>query len=293
MMKKKSLGVRLSGLFNRNQFDESFFEEFEDSLIEADLGASMAMEVSDELRERIKKESVKYTEDALSILKNIILRELHTDHLDIKPGSINVFLVLGVNGVGKTTSIAKLAHYYREKTGEDVVLAAGDTFRAAAADQLELWGDRMNMRVVRQNPGSDPGAVIFDAVTSAKARDERIVLADTAGRMHNRADLVKELTKIDKIVRTKLEVPNYRKILVIDATTGQNGLRQAEIFHEAVGVDGIVLAKYDSTAKGGIAVSVSKNLAIPISFLGVGEKPEDIVPFDPQKYVHELLGSGK
>lgn len=288
-MKKKGLGRKIAGLFSRTKFDEDFFEDFEDVLIEADLGASMAMEISDELRQRTRKGGLDSSSEVLTLLKGIICAELKQDQLPLEPG-MNVFLVLGVNGVGKTTSIAKLARYYRDQSGESPVLAAGDTFRAAAVDQLVHWGDRLGLRVVRQNPGSDPGAVIFDAVSSAKARHERIVICDTAGRMHNRADLIKELSKIDKIVRTKLEVPSYRKILVIDAATGQNGLRQAEIFHEAVGVDGIFLAKYDSSAKGGIAAAVSKSLGIPISFLGTGEKPENIRPFEPESYARELLG---
>jgi fused signal recognition particle receptor len=170
-----------------------------------------------------------------------------------------------------------------------VLLAAADTFRAAAIDQLVLWGQRLEVPVIRQDPGADPGAVIFDAISSAQANGKDLLIADTAGRMHNKEHLVKELAKIDKIAAGRLEGRAYKKILIIDATTGQNALRQAEVFHEAVGVDSIILAKYDSTAKGGIAVAVSRELGIPFSFLGVGERPEDIEPFGAEAYLNRLL----
>jgi fused signal recognition particle receptor len=214
--------------------------------------------------------------------------------IELDPERLNVFLVLGVNGVGKTTTIAKLAQYYRAAAGtEGIVLAAGDTFRAAAIEQLALHGERLGMRTVKQIPGADPGAVIYDALESARSRGDRLVLADTAGRMHSKQNLVNELAKIDKIVKNRAADAVYRRILVIDATTGQNALRQAEIFHEAVGLDAIILAKYDSTAKGGILVPIARELGIPCAFLGRGETYDSLVPFDARTYLAELLGVGE
>jgi fused signal recognition particle receptor len=225
----------------------------------------------------------------ITLVKELLRDTLRVEPLGLDHGRLNVFLVLGVNGVGKTTTLAKLAQFYRQEIEDRIVLAAGDTFRAAAIDQLQLWGERLQLPVVRQAPGADPGAVIFDAITSAQARDGGLVLADTAGRMHNKAHLVKELSKIDKVVRGRIGEGNYRKILVIDATTGQNALRQAESFHDAVGVDSIVLAKYDSTAKGGIVVAISKLLDLPFSFLGTGEQLQDLRPFDTSYYLDTLI----
>jgi fused signal recognition particle receptor len=195
-----------------------------------------------------------------------------------------------VNGVGKTTIIAKMAHRFIKSGAGNVVLAAGDTFRAAAIDQLEIHGERVGARVVKQDHGSDPGAVIYDAVSSAESRGERIIIADTAGRMHNRANLIKELAKIDRIASERLgENGIYKKILVIDATTGQNGMRQAETFHEAVGVDAVVLTKYDSSAKGGLVAAIGMKMGLPFAYLGRGEGMDDLVPFDPDTYLDELL----
>lgn len=287
---KKGLSARLKQIFGIGVADEEFFEELEDSLVEADLGASVAMEVSQELRALAKKARLD-TEVALrETLRDILLTFVRTADLSPEPNRLNVYLVLGINGVGKTTTIAKLAHYFRTACGSGpVVLAAGDTFRAAAIDQLAIHAQRLDVRLVRQAQGSDPGAVIYDALQSAVSRGEQVVLADTAGRMHNKAHLVAELQKIDRIVKGRAADCNYRRLLVIDATTGQNGLRQAEIFHESVGVDGAVLAKYDSTAKGGIVVPICRTLGIPFAFIGSGERYEDIRPFDAAAYVNDLL----
>jgi len=193
--------------------------------------------------------------------------------------------------VGKTTTIAKLAQWYRRSQGiESTVLVAGDTFRAAAIDQLRLLGERLGLPVVAQEPGADPGAVIFDGIASARARGAELVIADTAGRLHNREALVKELAKIDRIVRAKAPGDASRRLLVLDATTGQNALAQAEVFHAAVGIDALVLAKYDSTAKGGMVVPISRTLGVPFAFVGVGEKPDDLEPFDVERYLESLLG---
>ncbi len=203
---------------------------------------------------------------------------------------MNIILVLGVNGVGKTTTIAKLSKWFRDQHKMEAVLSAGDTFRAAAIDQLKTHGERLGIRVVAQNPGSDPGAVIYDTIESALSKNNNLIIADTAGRMHNKANLVKELQKINKIIESKIENVNYQTMLIIDSTTGQNGLQQAEIFNEAVGVDSIVLSKYDSAAKGGTALTISRKLGIPFSFIATGEKYDDIAPFDSDFYLNSLLG---
>ena len=203
---------------------------------------------------------------------------------------INLFLFLGVNGVGKTTTIAKIGNILKNSyPAAGILLSAGDTFRAAAIDQLKFHGEKLGLRVVHQSHGSDPGAVIFDSIESAKSRGEKIILADTAGRMHNKANLVKELQKIDKIIKNKINTENYKKILIIDSTTGQNALSQAEIFNKAIGVDAVIMTKYDSDAKGGIAVPISGKLGIPLAFIGIGEKYTDIKKFDKRDYLKSLL----
>ena len=206
------------------------------------------------------------------------------------PGKVNVWMVLGVNGVGKTTSVAKIANLFKQKGEENVVLASSDTFRAAAIEQLEMHGERIGVRVVSHQHGSDPSAVVFDAAEAVKAKGSGLVLADTAGRLHNKENLVRELQKIDKICASKADEGCYKKIIVIDATTGQNALRQAEVFNEAVGVDAIIMTKYDSTAKGGVAISIGKELHIPIAYVCTGEKYADISEFKAEEYINEFLG---
>jgi fused signal recognition particle receptor len=249
------------------------------------------METVEALREQTHKERISGREPVLRALKEQLSAYIESYSADPDPHKLNVFLVLGVNGVGKTTTIAKLAQRYRRSPDDPgVVLAAGDTFRAAAIEQLTMHGDRLGMRTVQQASGADPAAVIFDALESAASRGDGVVLADTAGRMHNRANLVNELQKIDKIVRRKGDDVLYRRILILDATTGQNALRQAEIFHDAVGVDAVILAKYDSTAKGGILIPIGRELGIPCAFLGRGETYDSLEPFDSDRYLDELLG---
>ena len=204
-------------------------------------------------------------------------------------GKLTLLLVFGVNGVGKTTTIAKLANYYRKRDYK-VMLSAADTYRAAAIEQLMTWGERINVQVVHQSPGSDPGAVVFDSIDSALSHEMDLLIADTAGRMHSRQDLVRELQKINKVVLSKIGSNDYRKILVIDATTGQNAYQQAEIFNEAVGIDNAILAKYDSSAKGGVVFSISSQLGIPFSFIGTGERIDAIEEFDRDIFLNSLLG---
>jgi fused signal recognition particle receptor len=286
------LGRKLRELFQRPLRDDSFYEEVEDALVEADLGARIASESVARLREAVRESRATTREEAMSLLREDLGSAVAAATPAIRRGALNVIMVLGVNGVGKTTTIAKLAdHYHRVEGIPEVVLAAADTFRAAAIDQLEIWGERLGLRVVRQQQGSDPGAVVYDAITSAASRSAELVIVDTAGRLHNKANLVKELEKLDRVVRGRISDGTYHKMLVIDATTGQNAYRQAEVFNQAVGVDSLVLSKYDSTAKGGILVPLCRDLGIPVSFVGVGEKLGDLRPFDPEAYLDELLGS--
>lgn len=292
LLKKKSLSEKLKKLFGMGKAEDQLYEELEEVLIEGDIGPRVAMEVIDELKEKRKKIKIKTREDYIKALKELLSHYLLIDNLVPGKGVLNFYLILGVNGVGKTTTIAKLAHYFREHHGiEKIMLSAADTFRAAAIDQLHLHGKRLDLKVISQEHGADPGAVIFDTIASAKAKAFELILADTAGRMHTKTHLVKELEKVDKIIDGKIEKGLYKKILVIDATTGQNAYNQAEIFHNAIGIDSVIMAKYDSTAKGGIVISICNGLTIPFSFMGTGEKPDDLVPFNRDSYIDSLIGS--
>ncbi|UCF98760.1 MAG: signal recognition particle-docking protein FtsY [Spirochaetaceae bacterium] len=291
-MRRFALGARIRDLFgapNHGAPKHSFFDELEDILIEGDIGPTTAAHIVEAARAGIRGGGGKDRDRFFELLRSELGQALRAESLHLLDNTVNLHLVLGVNGVGKTTTIAKLAEYYRRKQGKRVLLAAADTFRAAAIDQLAVWGNRLDVPVIRQAAGADPGAVVFDAISSAQANRIDLVIVDTAGRMHTKAHLVKELGKIDKIAGSRIPQSAYKKILVIDATTGQNALRQAEVFHGAVGVDSLILAKYDSTAKGGIVVAICKALEIPFSFVGVGEKLEDLEPFDTELYLNRLL----
>lgn len=270
---------KIAELF-RGSLDEEFYENIEDILIEGDFGAKNAMYIGDCAREAKPKSK----DELVSIIRKILSEKISSVELMPKQNELSVYLVLGVNGVGKTTSIAKLAKYYSE-SGVKTLLAASDTFRAAAIDQLELHAEKTGTRIIRQNNGSDPGAVIFDAITSAESRNEELILCDTAGRMHNREDLVRELQKIDKIIRNRVKPANYRKILVLDSTTGQNSVSQAEIFNSAIGIDALILTKYDSASKAGFI----SQIPIPVAFLGTGETYKDLKKFDVSEFIDSLL----
>lgn len=286
----KNLGVRLKEIFGFPKINDDFYYDIEDALVESDIGASMSVKIVDLLKKEASGKKVSDKKELLDLLKNIMAEQVLDCSFEIDENDLNLFLFLGVNGVGKTTTIAKIANIFKENYPEaGVILSAGDTFRAAAIDQLKLHGERLGLRVVHQSHGSDPGAVIFDSIESAKSRGDKIILADTAGRMHNKANLVKELQKIDKIIRGKIKEANYKKILIIDSTTGQNGVSQAEIFNEAVGIDAVIMTKYDSAAKGGIALSISGRLGIPFAFTGTGEKYTDIQKFSKDEYLDSLL----
>ena len=288
----KGIGRRLRELFQSRDFDDEFFDELEDAMIEADMGVRTAAETREALRAEVRSRGIRSRDVLLAELKRRLRAVIIAREIALVPGVLNVLLVLGVNGVGKTTTIAKLAHYFRNSRDiRDIVLVAGDTFRAAAIEQLQVLGGRLGLPVIAQEPGADPGAVIFDGIASALARGSQLLIADTAGRLHNKEALVKELAKIDKIVKARVAGEAYQKVLVLDATTGQNSLAQAEVFHAAVGIHSIVLSKCDSTAKGGMVVPVCRDLGIPFSYLGLGEKPEDLAIFDPDEYLDSLLGT--
>lgn len=281
-MKKMGFGAKLASFFGfRKTLDEKFYEDLEDMLIEGDFGARNAYNIS----EMVQDKKPKTEEEFLGLVRSALDDKVKGVVLDPDPSKLSVYLVLGVNGVGKTTSIAKMATYYKKKNYR-VVMAAADTFRAAAIDQLELHSQRTGVRIVRQNNGSDPGAVIYDAISSAQAKGDNLILCDTAGRMHNKENLMKELQKIDKIIRARVEPENYKKILVIDATTGQNAVSQAELFNQAIGLDALILTKYDSMAKGGAVAQIG----IPVAFVGTGEHYEDIEVFDRDTFLSSLAG---
>ncbi len=290
-MAKQSLAENLKRLLGvYRSVDESFFDDLADSLVEGDLGAKLSFEIVEDLRKRCNAQRAEDHGTVMLELRALLDPFVKEISLTPSADSVSVYLLLGVNGVGKTTSAAKMARWYESRVASPVILAAADTFRAAAIEQLQLHGERLGVRVVAHQNGSDPGAVVFSAADAARASGGGLVIADTAGRLHNRENLVKELQKIDRIAASRASQGCYKKFLVLDATTGQNGIRQAEVFHSAVGVDAVILTKYDSTARGGIAISVGKDLGIPVAFVGTGETYDDFAPFDKTAYLSEFLG---
>lgn len=285
-----SFADKLKALFGKHSSQtDDFFDDLADALIEGDLGAKFAMETVDTLQKKCKEEKVKSNEEILETLSSMLLPYAKGVELPYEPGKVNIYMVLGVNGVGKTTSVAKMAKLYSDK-GLPVIMAASDTFRAAAVDQLSMHGERLGIRVVKHQMGSDPSAVVFDAASACEAAGGGLVIADTAGRLHNKENLVNELKKIDRVASSKASPGCYKKILVVDATTGQNAMRQAEVFNDAVGLDAVVMTKYDSTAKGGCVISIGKELGLPVAFVCTGEKYPDIGPLNPENYINEFLG---
>ena len=280
----------ISGVFTGyTEIDDDFYDELEEKLILSDMGMDAATEAVDALRTAVKKEKIKSVEEARTALKRILVEMLNVGSTELEPSvKPAVVLVIGVNGVGKTTSIGKMAHQLRE-SGKKVLLCAADTFRAAAADQLEIWAERSGTEIVRQDEGADPAAVVFDAIAAAKARRTDVILCDTAGRLHNKANLMNELNKISRVLTRELPDSSREVLLVLDGATGQNGLVQARQFREIAGVTGIVLTKLDGTAKGGIVIAVAKELGIPVKYIGVGEKIDDLMPFDAEKFVEALI----
>ena len=269
--------------------DEAFFEELEETLILADLGMNTALEAVEQQRQRVRKEKLRDQEEVKSALREILAEMISVGDTSLNLSTTpSVVLFIGVNGVGKTTSIGKVAHQLKSE-GKRVLLCAADTFRAAAADQLEIWAERAGCELVRQHEGADPGAVLFDALQAAKARNVDVVLCDTAGRLHNKANLMAELTKLSRIIDRECPGAARETLLVLDATTGQNGLIQAKQFQEAAGLTGIILTKLDGTAKGGIVVAIAKELGIPVKLVGMGEGLDDLKPFDAKEYVEAVI----
>ena len=269
--------------------DEEFYDELEESLIMADLGASVAADAIKRLRDAVYNNKIQNGEGVKQALRDILEEKLSIGDtaldLSTKP---SVVLIIGVNGVGKTTSIGKLAHRFKQE-GRRVLLCAADTFRAAAADQLEIWANRAEGELVRSKEGADPGAVLFDSLAAAKARGVDVVLCDTAGRLHNKANLMNELSKLRRIIDRETPDAAKETLLVLDATTGQNGLQQAKVFKETAGLTGIILTKLDGTAKGGICIAIAQELGVPVKFVGLGEGIDDLQPFDAKEYVGALI----
>ena len=269
--------------------DDAFFDELEESLIMADVGMEVAVSAVKELRNVVYNERLEGAEQGKAALRRILARKLEMDNMALDLSTQpSVVLFIGVNGVGKTTSIGKMAHQLR-KEGKKVMLCAGDTFRAAAADQLQIWAERAGVDIVRQHEGADPGAVLFDALQAAKARGVDVVLVDTAGRLHNKQNLMNELGKLRKIIDRECPDAARETLLVLDATTGQNGLIQAKQFKETAGLTGIVLTKLDGTAKGGIVIAIARELQVPVKYVGLGEGLDDLQPFDAQAFVEALI----
>lgn len=283
---KDNIGKKIFAAFSGRALDDDFYEELEEAMLTADMGVTATEQILDEFKDEVYREKITDTEKAKNLLKRIMVDSISYDIPDYDYPL--VILLAGVNGVGKTTAIGKLANYFKS-IGKSVVVAAADTFRAAASDQLEVWADRANVRIIKHKEGSDPASVVFDAISSAKARGDDVVLVDTAGRLHNKKNLMDELKKIHKVIIRELPNADYRSYIVLDATTGQNALSQVEIFSEAIDIDGIILTKLDGTAKGGVVMAISAEQEIPVVFVGVGEKIDDLLPFNPEEFVDAIF----
>lgn len=282
---------RIATLFQANEITEDTWTELEELLVQADVGVNTALQVVERLRERVKKENLKRMEDVRAALKQELVRLLeHPPFTNLdEPRMLSVVLVVGVNGSGKTTSIAKLARYYKNR-GRKVVLAAADTFRAAAIDQLKIWGERAGVEVIAQAPGADPGAVVYDAIRACQeSRKADMLIVDTAGRLHTKYNLMKELEKVRAVCARQVHNAPHETLLVLDATTGQNAISQAKHFKDSVQVTGIILTKLDGTAKGGIVFAIEQELGVPVRFVGTGEKLDDLAEFDPVAFVNGIL----
>ena len=287
---RDALSTTLGSVFTGfSEIDEDFYEELEESLILADLGVDTSVKAVDRLRKAVREQHLKSTEEARTALKEILVQMLNVGDTRLNLSTTpSVILVIGVNGVGKTTTIGKLAKQLTDQ-GKQVLMVAGDTFRAAAADQLEIWAGRSGASIVRQHEGADPASVVYDGIQSAKAKGADVILIDTAGRLHNKTNLMNELNKISRIVDRELPQASKEVLLVLDGTTGQNGLVQAKQFKEIAGVTAIALTKLDGTAKGGIVIAVADVLQIPVKYIGVGEQADDLMEFDAKDFVEALF----
>ncbi|AWI12125.1 MULTISPECIES: signal recognition particle-docking protein FtsY [Bacillaceae] len=291
---RQSFSDKMNDLVARyRKVDEDFFEELEEVLIQADVGFDTVLELVDELKMEVKRRNIQESSQVKEIIVEKLVDIYESDDeqitsLNIQDNGLTVILFVGVNGVGKTTTIGKLAYKFKQE-GKKVLLAAGDTFRAGAIEQLEVWGKRVGVDVIKQNEGSDPAAVMYDAIQAARSRKADILLCDTAGRLQNKVNLMKELEKVKRVIEREIPGAPHEVLLVLDATTGQNAMIQAKQFKEATDVTGIVLTKLDGTAKGGIVIAIRKELNIPVKFVGLGEKMDDLQPFDLEQYVYGLF----
>ena len=283
---KQNVGFKLKQLFKVGVFDDDFFDDLETLLLSSDIGASATLEIVDLLRDRLEEEKITDPDQAMEELKDILMDMLQTDPFEIESPAI--IMVVGVNGVGKTTTIGKLASQFKNQ-GKSVVIAAADTFRAAASEQLEIWADRAGVRIIKHQEGSDPAAVVFDALSSAKSRKTDVILIDTAGRLHNKVNLMEELKKINRVISREYPEAQRKNLIVLDATTGQNALQQVELFNDAVNIDSIALTKLDGTAKGGVVIAIREKFGIPVDFIGVGEGIDDLMMFDAESFVEGIL----
>ncbi len=290
---RESFFGRLAGVFQGRSIDEDLWDELEELLIQADVGVETTEKLIDRLRARAKRDRIAEPAELYAVLKEELKGLLGEGGCEglLPDHGLGVVLVVGVNGVGKTTTIAKLGKYWKEQ-GRQVIIVAADTFRAAAIDQLKIWGERAGLPVVAHQPGADPGAVVFDALTAARARNADLVVIDTAGRLHTKFNLMEEMKKIKRIVE-KQSPERLSTLLVLDATTGQNALAQATQFQQAIAIDGVVVAKLDGTAKGGMVFSIADQLGVPICYVGTGEKIDDISEFDPDRFLEALLATGE
>ena len=289
---RKGITDKIDDLFTRyGEIDDDLFEELEEILIMADVGMQTTMKLIDMLKEELRIRKIKDSQEVKNVFKDVVEKLLlENGHTEFLVGDVpTIIMVIGVNGVGKTTSIGKIAHMLKSQ-GKSVLIAAGDTFRAAAIDQLKVWGDRVGVTVVHQSEGSDPAAVIFDAVQSAKSKRTDVLICDTAGRLHNKVNLMNELSKVFRVIEREFPEAKKEVLLVLDATTGQNAVQQAKVFNEAAEISGIVLTKLDGTAKGGVVLAISSELQIPVKLIGVGEGMDDLQQFNPHDFAEALMG---
>ena len=284
---RDGISKKLIELFAKNKLGEEFYEDLEDILISSDVSVSTTMEIVEEIKDTAIKEKCKDKDYVIELLKKELFETLdYAEKIEFK--SPAVIMVVGVNGVGKTTTIGKLANKF-VKQKKSVTIAAADTFRAAASDQLSVWADRANVRIIKHTEGADASAVVYDAIASAKSKGTDILIIDTAGRLHVKSNLMEELKKMDRVIKREFPECNYYKLIALDATTGQNAYNQVEVFNQAIGIDGIILTKLDGTAKGGFIISLSYELEVPVAFVGTGEKIDDIEEFNAQEFVDSLF----
>ena len=283
---KENISKKIFEVFKAKNLDENFYEELENALIGADMGVTATEQIIGELKESVYKKKITEPEKAKSELRRILIESIDYEIPEYEYPL--VLLIAGVNGVGKTTAVGKLANLFKEQV-KSVIVAAADTFRAAASEQLEIWAERAGVRIVKHNEGSDPAAVVFDAIASMKAKKTDVLIVDTAGRLHNKKNLMNELEKINRVIDRELPEADKRSYIVLDATTGQNAVSQVEVFDEAIDIDGIILTKLDGTAKGGVVMAISAEYEVPVVYIGVGEKIDDLLPFSAEEFVSAIL----